>query len=115
VGKDLSFYISDAHLVGHTLDAVRSLDIPELDHILITDMFNDEKREPKDGGGKRDKPESEGHTRSITIRCIFQPISGPFSSKELHELMVVVVQCAQKDGWILRGSLDDIVPVAPNP
>ena len=115
VGKDLSFYISDAHLVGHTLDAVRSLDIPELDHILITDMFNDEKRESKDGGGKRDKPESEGHTRSITIRCIFQPISGPFSSKELHELMVVVVQCAQKDGWILRGSLDDIVPVAPNP
>jgi phenylalanyl-tRNA synthetase beta chain len=103
VGKDLSFYISDTHLVGHTLDKVRSLDVPELDHILITDMFDDEKPTPQDGCVK-DTPEA--YTRSITIRCIFQPISGPFSSTELHQLMITVVQCAQKDGWILRGSLD---------
>jgi phenylalanyl-tRNA synthetase beta chain len=113
VGKDLSFYISDVHLVGHTLDTVRSLDIPELDHILITDMFDDVKPAPHDGCAPADRPESEGHTRSITIRCIFQPISGPFSSKALHELMVRVVQCAQKDGWILRGSLDDLVLLTP--
>ncbi|MBM3631658.1 MAG: phenylalanine--tRNA ligase subunit beta [Alphaproteobacteria bacterium] len=113
VGKDLSFYMAHDHWVGHTLDKVRSLDIPELDHILITDMFDDGKTAPQDGGGKTDHPESEAYTRSITIRCIFQPINGPFSSPQLHELMARVVQCAQKDGWILRGSLDDLVQLEP--
>jgi len=72
------------------------------------------------GGADTEKAEhSNAHTsdlsektpsphRSITIRCIFQPLQGAFSSEDFHHLMLTVAECAHTHGWVLRGSLEDI-------
>ena len=118
VGKDLSFYRSREDEVGLVLDKVRCLDIPELDRILITDIFEDNKVEDNTGSSAplgvpnthgREPRENHDRLRSITIRCVFQPISGSFSAQDLHELMYRVVQCVEAQGWSLRGSLNDVL------
>lgn len=151
VAKDLSFYMPKDALVGPVLQRIRSLGIPELEQLLVTDVFQDTRvtQVEKDKGEKEGKASLEvgamesctslgeagfdeksgtrletdvvgsedsenpqrSHQgqRSLTLRCIFQPHKGPFSSEELHTLMHSVAQGAQEQGWILRGSLEDLV------
>ena len=94
VCKDLSFFVPPDQPVGPVLTAMDKAGQSVLTGIRLIDLFRDE------------QATDQNQALSVSIQATFQPKDHQsFTAAQLYAHMDTLVQCAQRHGWALRGSL----------